>query len=344
MPPRGNRYFVRACQHCVWPRGSLCGATWSRVLSGISNFLRPLVLAYGVRVRWGKITIIGVGLLGGSIGLALRQRKLAREVHGFARRKATVRQALKSGAVNHAGTDLREAVTGADLIILCTPISQMEALTSELLPSLKRGAIVTDVGSVKANLVRQLCPGVRKAGGHFVGSHPMAGSEKSGIRAARADLFEDAVCVISPTAGTSKTAVRKVERLWTAVGSRVLTLNPALHDKLVSRASHLPHLVAAVLASQVLDPRQDERQAQLCSTGFRDTTRVACGSPGMWRDIAIANRTNLVRDLAQFEKNLRKLRRQLSVGDAAGIEAVLRTASERREAWNDPAGKACSAE
>jgi prephenate dehydrogenase len=302
------------------------------------------VLAYGVSVRWGKITIIGIGLLGGSIGLALRKRNLAREVHGFARRKATVQLALKSGVVSRAGSDLHQAVQGADLVILCIPVSQMEAVTAELLPSLKRGAIVTDVGSVKAAVVRRLSPVVRKAGGYFVGSHPMAGSEKSGVRAARADLFHNTVCVITPTVGGSKSSLRKVAGFWTALGSQVLTLNPALHDKLVSRASHLPHLVASALASQVLDPRQDERQAQLCASGFRDTTRVACGSPALWRDIAMANRTNLSRDLAQFEKNLRRLREKLSMGDAAGIEALLQTAAGRREAWKEPEGKACSAE
>ena len=302
------------------------------------------MLAYGVRVRWGKVTIIGIGLLGGSIGLALRKRKLAREVYGFARRQATVGLSLRSGSVSKAGSDLHEAVAGAELVILCTPISQMESLTDALLPSLKRGALVTDVGSVKAPVVTRLSASVKSAGGHFVGSHPMAGSERSGIQAARAELFQDAVCVISPVAGTSKSAIRKIAGLWTDLGSRVLTLNPALHDKLVSRASHLPHLVASMLACQVLDPRQDGHLMELCAAGFRDTTRVACGSPEMWRDIAMANRSNLAKDLARFEKNLRRLRERLSNGDAAGVESILQTAAERRKAWKEPGRKDRSAE
>lgn len=284
-------------------------------------------------MRWGKVTIIGVGLLGGSIGLALRKRKLAREVYGFVRREATRREAVEAGAVNRAGMDLEEAVRNADLIILATPIAQMDGLVDPMLPVLKSGAIVTDVGSVKAPVVRSVGSKIRKAGGQFVGSHPMAGSEKGGVEAARADLFRRAVCVVTPEAGTAEVAVGKVRRLWESLGAEVLILEAALHDRLVSRASHLPHLVAAALAGQVLDPRRDGRQSALCATGFRDTTRVACSSPAMWRDIALANQKNLVRDLAAFEKRLAALRGWLMQGDAVAVERFLATAQKLRLGW-----------
>lgn len=319
-------------------RLSVFGIRVVEALRLISNFLQAARLSYGVRVRWGKVTIIGVGLLGGSIGLALRRRKLARDVVGLVRRQAAIQESLRTGAVSRAGADLREAVSGADLVIFCTPIARMESLVAEMVPELKPGAIVTDVGSVKAPVVRALCGRIRKGGAHFVGSHPMAGSERGGVRMARADLFEGAVCVVTPTPGTSRSALRQVRGLWQALGSRVLTMEAALHDKLVSRASHLPHLMACALAAQVLDPRQDKRQAALCASGFRDTTRVAAGSPEMWRDIALANRRNLVRDLAQFEKRLAALRRCLDRGDTLEIEAFFSEAQRLRVNWKPGRG------
>ena len=295
-------------------------------------------------MRWGKVTIIGVGLLGGSVALALRTRKLAGLVYGYARRKTTVREALRLGAVDEAGMDLRMAVADADLIVLCTPIAQMPILVERMLPDLKRGAIVTDVGSVKAPVVRALVPPLRRAGVHFVGSHPMAGSEKGGVTAARADLFCDAVCVLTPDSRTRSTARRRVETLWQSLGCRVMDMDAGVHDKLVSRTSHLPHLLASVLTLQVLDPRADKRQAVLCATGFHHTTRVASGPPRVWRDIVMANRKNLARDLARFEGRLHQLRHMLLSDDAAGVESLLRTASERRAIWNRGAAKPGSSE
>ena len=171
---------------------------------------------YPSRVRFRKITIIGVGLLGGSIGLAVKRRRLAREVAGFVRRPASLKDCEKAGAVDYATTDLLAAVSNADLVILCTPLSQMRPRVAEMLPALKRGAIVTDVGSVKAGVVRELESLVAKAGAHFVGSHPMAGAEKIGVLAARADLFENAVCVVTPT----KKSTRRPFARWRNSGNR----------------------------------------------------------------------------------------------------------------------------
>ncbi len=162
-------------------------------------------------MQFQKITIIGVGLLGGSIGLAVRRGKLAREVAGFVRRAASLKECEKVGAVDYATTDLLAAVSGSDLIILCTPLAQMRVLVQQFLPALKRGAIVTDVGSVKADVVRELESLIAKSGAHFVGSHPMAGGEKMGVLASRADLYANAVCVITPTKKSNPKAVRKLE-------------------------------------------------------------------------------------------------------------------------------------
>jgi prephenate dehydrogenase len=284
-------------------------------------------------VHWPKVTLIGVGLLGGSLGLALRQRRLAGEVVGFVRRLASVAEVELSGAVDRATLDLADAVRGADLVVLCTPLGQMKPLVREMLPYLKRGAVVTDVGSVKGSVVRELEPLLARVGAHLVASHPMAGSEKAGVGAARADLFESAACVVTPTPRTSQAALRKVEGLWRAVGSRVLRLGAAAHDRAVSRSSHLPHAVAAAVANWVLAPGQAAEVALLCAGGFRDTSRIASSSPEMWRDIALANRKNLSRQLAGLGKSLKQLQRCLETGDAAGIEAFYRTAKERRDAW-----------
>jgi prephenate dehydrogenase len=288
---------------------------------------------YPVCVRYQKITIIGVGLLGGSIGLAVKCRQLAGEVAGFVRRPASLKDCEKAGAVDYATTDLLAAVSDADLVVLCTPLSQMRLRVVEMLQALKRGAIVTDVGSVKASVVRELESLVRKSDAHFVGSHPMAGTEKTGVLSAREDLFVNAVCVVTPTGKSNAPAVRKVEQFWKSLGARTLRLAPEQHDALVSRSSHLPHIAAAALANLVLNPASPRMQAQLCANGFRDTTRIASGSPEMWRDIALANRKNLAKSLAAFISELQKFQRFLKKSDAKAISIYLETAKARRDNW-----------
>jgi len=284
-------------------------------------------------VQFRKITIIGVGLLGGSIGLAVRRRKLAREAAGFVRRAASLKDCEKAGAVDFATTDLLAAVSNADLVILCTPLAQMHLLAEQFLPALKRGAIVTDVGSVKAGVVRELEPLIASAGAHFVGSHPMAGAEKTGVAAARENLFEKAACVLTPTKKSNSAAVRKLEQFWQSLGARVLKLDAAQHDLLVSRSSHLPHAVAAALANLVLNPANPKHQAALCATGFRDTTRIASGSPEMWRDIALANQKNLVKLVDAFVSELQKFQRALKSSDAGAISKFFEQAKLRRDNW-----------
>ena len=284
-------------------------------------------------MHFHKITLVGVGLLGGSLGLAIKQRRLARHVEGLVRRAASVAECERLGVVDHAGRDPRKAAADADLIVLCTPISRMRETLTPMLPVLKPGAIVTDVGSVKGVVVQDLESLVAAAGGHFVGSHPMAGAEKTGPGAARADLFVKAICVVTPTRRTSARAVSQVETLWQAVGGIPLRLDPEQHDKLVSRSSHLPHVVAAALAQAVLDPAHPKEQALLCATGFRDTTRLASSSPEMWRDIALANAENLSCALGAFLADLQQFRRALKAGDVQAIQSFFEEAKRRRDAW-----------
>jgi prephenate dehydrogenase len=208
-----------------------------------------------------------------------------------------------------------------------------EALTP-MLSALKRGAIVTDVGSVKGGVVQELEPIVAQAGGHFIGSHPMAGAAQTGPAAARADLFVNAVCVVTVSSQSPAAAVNRLDDFWRAVGARPLRLSPELHDDFVSRSSHLPHVVAAELANYVLSPTHAKEQAMLCANGFRDTTRIASGSPEMWRDIALANRKNLARVLGVFIEDLQEFQLALETGDRKAIEEFFEQAKQRRDRWS----------
>jgi prephenate dehydrogenase len=280
---------------------------------------------------WQKVTLIGVGLLGGSLGLALRERSLAQSVVGYVRRQITIDESLRAGAIDLGTTNLLQAVQDAELIVFCTPLGQMKTLAQQLAPALRKDAVVTDVGSVKASVAAELEPIIKKAGGHFVGSHPMAGSEKTGVLAARADLFHNAISIVtSPRASNWS---RRVEDLWRSVGARPLRMTAQQHDEFVSRSSHLPHVVAAALANYVLSPAHPKEQALVCATGFRDTTRIASGSPEMWRDIALANAGNLARVLGVYIDDLKEFQHALETADPAAIEEFFAQAKQRRDAW-----------
>lgn len=284
-------------------------------------------------MHFRKITIVGVGLLGGSLGLAINKRQLADQVTGYVRRTPSIAECKKAGAVDLCTTDLAEAVGNADLIVLCTPLAQMLPLLKQMLPSVKRGAIITDVGSVKATVVKELESLVTKAGAHFIGAHPMAGAEKTGVAAARPELFVNAACVVTPTKRSNKSALQKTEAFWKDVGTRVMRLTPEMHDELVSRSSHLPHVAASTLANLVLDPKHPKSQPLLCANGFRDTTRIASGSPEMWRDIAMANRKNLAKALDAFIRDLKKVQAILKKGDGQSAEKFFQQGKQRRDAW-----------
>jgi prephenate dehydrogenase len=285
-------------------------------------------------VHFQKITLAGVGLLGGSLGLAVKKRGLAKQVVGLVRRDDSIAECEKLGVVDHATRDPLRAIGNADLVVICTPLARMREVLQQMLPALKHDAIVTDVGSAKASVVQELESLVAGAGGRFVGSHPMAGAEKMGPGAARSDLFVNAVCVITPTPQSSPEAVTRVEHFWDAVGARPLRLTPEAHDELVSRSSHLPHVVAAELANYVLSPSHPKEQALLCANGFRDTTRIAASSPEMWRDIAMANRKNLARALGVLIEDLKEFQLALETADAKAIEIFFEEARQRRDNWS----------
>jgi len=289
-------------------------------------------------MHWQQITLVGVGLLGGSLGLAVKKRRLASRVIGFVRRQASVVECEQFGACDKAELDLEAAVRGSDLIIFCTPLAQMRELAERMLPAVRREAVVTDVGSVKGSVVNDLELLFAKGGAYFVGSHPMAGAERTGVGAANAELFQNAVCAVTPTTATSASALQRVEVFWRSVGALPIRMTAEKHDDLVSRSSHLPHVVAAELANYVLSPVHPKEQAMLCANGFRDTTRIASGSPEMWRDICLANRVNLARVLGVFIEDLQEFKIALSNGDAKAVEEFFLEAKERRDKWCGGAG------
>jgi prephenate dehydrogenase len=200
-------------------------------------------------------------------------------------------------------------------------------------PYLKPGAVVTDVGSAKSTVVQEVEPIIHAAKAHFVGSHPMAGSEKTGLAAARADLFFNAICLVTPGVHSTVDAICAVQNFWKAIGGWPIRMTADLHDDLVSRSSHLPHVIAAELANYVLSPAHPKEQALVCANGFRDTTRIAASSPEMWRDIAMANRKNLGRVLGVFIEDLQEFQLALERGDVQAIEEFFSNAKLRRDQW-----------
>jgi prephenate dehydrogenase len=223
-------------------------------------------------------------------------------------------------------TDEAETATGSDLCVLCTPIGVMPSLARRIAPALPREATITDVGSVKTGVVRQL---EEIFGGRFVGSHPMAGSEQSGLDAARTNLFEGAVCIITPTRESRAEAVSRVRDLWRGVGCRLATMSPEEHDERIARVSHLPHAVAAALVNAISLRVPDA--GAVAGGGYRDTTRIAASPAAMWREIFLENRTELMAGLGDFSSVLEEMKRMILANDATALELFLRRAKALRE-------------
>lgn len=261
------------------------------------------------------VCIVGVGLIGGSFGIAARERGLARRVVGAARREETVQAARGCGAIDEGTTEVEVAARGADLVFLAPPVGQMRPLCERIAPVVHADAIVTDAGSTKADIVRD-CTRLFSPKAYFVGGHPMAGSERTGVEAARGDLFEGAVWVLTPTAHTPPPVVNQLLALVEGVGAMPLLLNADAHDALLAVTSHVPHITAAALVHLFADAREESEVAQqLIASGWRDSTRIAAGSPEMWRDISLANAPALSHSLDELIAQLETVRALLVEGN-----------------------------
>ena len=276
-------------------------------------------------MAFSNLSILGVGLLGGSIGLGLRASANPCKIVGYGYRRETLEQAQAFGAIDRWTLDLREAVADADLVILCTPVGLFETMLKQLAPVLKPGTLVTDVGSTKRTVVR-LARDLLPEANPFVGSHPMAGSEKRGVEYARADLFHNALCILTPTAGSPRSAVTGLEIFWRSLGMRIVRLSPEEHDAAVSDISHLPHLLAAALVSM-----QSRSAMPLAGKGFIDTTRIASGDARLWRDILLDNRDNVLTSLTRLQNEIATLKKLFTPTKGEALTAWLASAAQRRD-------------
>ncbi len=277
-----------------------------------------------------RLAIVGVGLLGGSVAKAVRAQGLAREIVGIGRDLARLDPARRDGALDRTTTDVAEGVAGADRVLLAATVMANETLLERVWQAAPAGAVLTDVGSTKRGIVavaERLAAARPEV--HFVGSHPMAGSEKSGYGVARVDLFQGATVVVTPTESTAPAAAKGVGEFWAALGARVVTLDPAAHDRAVAAISHLPHVAAWALVDAVM--RFEPDALSIAARGFKDTTRIAASDPDVWREILLDNRQALRASLSAFRGALDDLEALLADGQGPALTAYLARMKTIRE-------------
>jgi cyclohexadieny/prephenate dehydrogenase len=278
------------------------------------------------------VAFVGIGLIGASLSLAIRRHGLARRTLATSRHQETLDTALRLGIVDAASTDLSEVVKDADLVMICVPVGACGAVAKAIAPYLKPGAIVSDVGSVKCTVIRDVMPHLPK-GVAFVPGHPLAGTEFSGPEAGFAELFEQRWCVLTPLPETPPAALEKVAAMWRGVGSNVDTLDPEHHDRVLAITSHLPHLIAYTIVGTATDLGTDLKQEVIkySASGFRDFTRIAASDPVMWRDIFLNNREAVLEILQRFTEDLTALQRAIRRGEGDTLEThFTRTRAIRR--------------
>ncbi|MEN6405813.1 MAG: prephenate dehydrogenase [Thermoguttaceae bacterium] len=275
---------------------------------------------------WDTVAIVGVGLIGGSIGMALRKKNLAKNVIGVGRSQTSLRTARRMEAVTHTTVDLAKGVAEAELVVVCTPVERIVEFVRQTARHGSARTVITDVGSAKQPIVAALDTGLAH-GARFLGSHPLAGSEKTGAQNASADLFEGRVAILTPTKNTRAEDFDFLERFWQSLGSVVIQMTPEEHDQAMAVTSHLPHMAAAALAATV-----PERYFRLVGSGLLDTTRVAAGDPELWRQILAMNRQNALQALEQYGAKLAALHAALRDDDQAELTRLLMQAKKNRDA------------
>jgi prephenate dehydrogenase len=276
--------------------------------------------------RLGTVAIVGVGLIGGSIGLALRQRNLADKVIGIGRRQVSLRIARRVGAITHTTIDMAKGVVEADLVVVCTPVGDIVEQVQEAARHCPEGTLITDAGSAKQQIVAAL-DGQLPRGCRFLGGHPIAGSEKTGANYANADLFESRVTVLTPTRNTRAEDYDLLEVFWQGLGSIVVQMTPEEHDRALAITSHLPHMAAAALANTIT-----ENYFRFAGAGLLDASRLASGDVNLWKQILMQNRDNVLKALEQYHGQLQTLHTAIRNSDEAALEQFLKTAKKNRDA------------
>ena len=279
-----------------------------------------------------KLVVIGVGLIGGSLARVLRFKGEVGEIVGVGRGAANLQRAVELGVIDRYTHDPVAAVEGADLVFLAIPVCSVVAVTARIAPALAPGCVVTDGGSVKGEIVAA-CEQLMPSGTFFVGGHPIAGTERSGVDASFSTLYEGKRCIVTPTPDSDQSALGKVVRMWECAGSEVVIMDVAKHDRVLAAISHLPHMVAYALVNAVGDyDRFDESILKYTAGGFKDFTRIASSDPVMWRDIAMMNRGSVLELMDFFAGYLAELRRLVENGDARGLEEFFARWKEKRDA------------
>ena len=281
---------------------------------------------------FARLALIGTGLIGSSIARAARAQRLVGQIVATARSPATRRRVIELGLADQVADSNAAAVEGADLVIACVPVGQCAEVAREIAPRLRRGAILSDVGSVKAQVVRDMAPYV-PAGIHFVPAHPVAGTEYTGPDAGFAELFIGRWCILTPPHGTDADAVERLSAFWSGMGAKVATMSPEHHDLVLAITSHVPHLIAYSIVGTADDLAAVTRSEvlQYSAGGFRDFTRIAASDPTMWRDIFLANRTGVLEMLGRFNEDVGKLARAIEAGDGETLFGLFsRTRAIRR--------------
>ena len=279
-----------------------------------------------------KVIVCGVGLIGGSFALALKAAGAVKEVVGFGRSRAPLEDALRLGVIDRIGDDWAEAAS-ADLVLLAMPVGQMSPVMYALEPYIGEDTVVTDGGSTKSDVVAAARAAFGERVGQFVPGHPIAGAEKSGVAAAKVDLYRDKRVVLTPLPENAPAAIERVRAAWQACQANVSQLEPEEHDRVFAAVSHLPHLLAFALVHDLAVRENADQLFGFAAGGFRDFTRIASSHPEMWRDICIANRHALIGEVDAFMAELFRTRVLLASGDAAGLETMFATARARRDAW-----------
>ncbi len=278
-----------------------------------------------------KLAVVGVGLIGGSLALALKEAGAVGHVVGIGRGLPNLEAALKLGLVDSFTQDLTEGVKDADVVFLATPVQALGPVAEQAMPHLKPGAIITDGGSVKQAVIDAIEPYLRDDV-HFVPGHPIAGTENSGAEAAFATLYRDRRCILTPTARTNPEALDKMQQMWELVGSQVVVMDVDKHDRVLAAISHLPHMVAYALVNAVgAYDRYDENILEYSAGGFRDFTRIASSDPTMWRDIALTNREALVEMMQQFETFFAELKEDVATGSDERLFEFFRRSKQSRD-------------
>jgi len=282
-----------------------------------------------------KVVIFGVGLIGGSFALALRKANAVAEVVGFGRSESTLQQAQQLGIIDRIGRDVATEVGDADLVLLATPVGQMAELMARIAPHLGAHTLITDGGSTKSDVAREIYAQLGGKAAQFVPAHPIAGAEQSGAAAARADLYVGKKVVLTPLPENTPEAVARVQAAWQACGANIHRLTYTEHDAVFAAVSHLPHLLSFALVHDLAQRDNRDLLLSFAASGFRDFTRIAASSPEMWRDICLANHEALLQELQLYIAELTKMSAALAAGDAAQLEQTFRTARELRAGWTE---------